>query len=811
MQMLLLVYIHECNYHGPSAVSAGTELRLGTCKHDFATMLPAVAVLWLVTALVTGVPAELVPRITFQHGDPSRSVNVFTQPSVQNYDQFQLSGDQETLYVGARDRILALSTKDPINVQLLREIYWPPDEGQISNCKTKARKETECFNFIRLLLPVNDTHLYTCGTNAFSPHCTYIDLNTFSLPTNHMNETVVTDGKGRSPFDPRHKRTSVMAEGELYTGTSYNFLGNDPVILRTLGNKTSLKTEASLGWLHSDASFVGSFYIPGSESDGKVYFFFEETAKEFDFFDKLTVSRVARVCKNDVGGDKVLQRKWTTFLKAQLVCSHRNNFPFNVLRHVAFLYPGDPQKSTFYGVFSSQWQVGGSSSSAVCSFKLKDIETVFNGNYKEQNKESSKWTRYTGPVSNPRPGSCSSGKFSDTDLNFMKDHFLMDDQVSPVGKDPVLIKQSVSYTQIAIDSVQALHGTYTVMYLGTGTGSLHKAVLVKDGTESHIIEELDLLPNSEPIETLQLVPSKEILYVGSTAGILQIPLANCSVYRTCFECILARDPYCAWNLQSRECQSTPKDGNLAFWLQDIETGNPNSTCLSPTSKLRSTRPGPDTDNPPMRAENYTASYNTILKLQCPELSSLATYSWKRLGQATEKQMVTSKETLIVIVRSDTLGLYECWANENGFKYKVAQYWVKDPNGVDVSHRGTGDGNFGLENDLSFSSHEQNYYKPFVAVTVLLTLTLCGGLFLTLYTCRDRIKVKSKIQGCSTPETEKLSASKQPDKTPLNGLYQNVGNFAQPCCPMGRANGNMDVDNNSVNMMPNGAMEGAADV
>ncbi|XP_075049029.1 semaphorin-4A isoform X2 [Mixophyes fleayi] len=769
-------------------------------------MPPSSASQWLVMALLISVHAELMPRITFQHGDPSRSVNIFTSTDVQNYDQFHLSGDKETLYVGARDNILAFSTKDPGNIQLIQEIYWPPDMGQINNCKTKARKETECFNFIRLLLPVNDTHLYTCGTNAFSPHCTYVDLKTFSLPTNEKNETMAADGRGRSPFDPRHKRTSVMADGELYTGTSYNFLGNDPVIFRTLGSKTSLKTEASLGWLHSDASFVGSFYIPGPEPDGKVYFFFEETAKEFDFFDKLTVSRVARVCKNDVGGDKVLQRKWTTFLKAQLVCSHLDNFPFNVLRHVAVLYPEDPQRSTFYGVFSSQWQVGGSSSSAVCSFKLRDIEAVFNGNYKEQNKESSKWTRYTGPVSSPRPGSCSSGKFSDTDLNFMKDHFLMDDQVSPVGRDPVLIKQSVSYTQIAIDSVRALHGTYTVMYLCTDTGSLHKAVLVNGGKESHIIEELNLLPNSEPIETLLLVPNKEILYIGSAAGILQVPLANCSVYRTCFECILARDPYCAWNGQHRECQRfLPKgDSDKEVWVQDIETGNPNNTCLGP--KGRVLRP----ESPPMRAKNYTVSYNTILKLECPELSSLATYSWKRLPQAPEKLMVTSKESLIVIVRSDTLGQYVCWANENGFEYKVAQYWVKDPNGVDVSHKST-TGN-DMENDLYVSSQGQNYYKPFVAVTVMLTLTLCGSLCLALYTCRDRIKANRKIQGCSTPETEKLSASKQPEKNPLNGFYQTASNLTKPCCvPMGRANGNMDVDNNSVNLTSNGGMEGASDV
>lgn len=48
----------------------------------------------------------------------------------------------------------------------------------------------------------------------------------------------------------------------------------------------------------ADAAFVASFSIPG---DDKVYFFFEETADEFDFFERLLVPRVARVCKVGAG------------------------------------------------------------------------------------------------------------------------------------------------------------------------------------------------------------------------------------------------------------------------------------------------------------------------------------------------------------------------------------------------------------------------------------------------------------------------------------------------------------------------------
>lgn len=134
-----------------------------------------------------------------------------------------------------------------------------------------------------------------------------------------------------------------------------------------------------------------------------VYFFFEETASEFEFFEKLHTSRVARVCKvrgqgrgaglamgepmgrwqrrgrapraqwergrsggrsvpdsapgsqNDVGGDKLLQKKWTTFLKAQLLCTQPGQLPFNVIRHAVLLPSAASAEPRVYATFSSQW------------------------------------------------------------------------------------------------------------------------------------------------------------------------------------------------------------------------------------------------------------------------------------------------------------------------------------------------------------------------------------------------------------------------------------------------------------------------
>lgn len=43
----------------------------------------------------------------------------------------------------------------------------------------------------------------------------------------------------------------LLAEGELYTGTVSNFLGNDPTISRTQSLRPT-KTESSLNWLQGD-------------------------------------------------------------------------------------------------------------------------------------------------------------------------------------------------------------------------------------------------------------------------------------------------------------------------------------------------------------------------------------------------------------------------------------------------------------------------------------------------------------------------------------------------------------------------------
>lgn len=59
----------------------------------------------------------------------------------------------------------------------------------------------------------------------------------------------------------------------------------------------------------------------------------------------------------------------------------------------------------------------------------------------------------------------SSLQMPDRVLNFIKDHFLMD---SPVRSQPLLLQSQWRYQRLGVHRAQGLHGTYDVLFLGTG-------------------------------------------------------------------------------------------------------------------------------------------------------------------------------------------------------------------------------------------------------------------------------------------------------------------------------------------------------
>lgn len=59
--------------------------------------------------------------------------------------------------------------------------------------------------------------------------------------------------------------------------------------------------------------------------------------------------------QGDQGGLRTLQKKWTSFLKARLICSRPDSgLVFNVLRDVFVLRAPGPKEPVFYALFTPQ-------------------------------------------------------------------------------------------------------------------------------------------------------------------------------------------------------------------------------------------------------------------------------------------------------------------------------------------------------------------------------------------------------------------------------------------------------------------------
>ncbi|NXF44097.1 SEM4G protein, partial [Oceanites oceanicus] len=592
-----------------------------------------------------------------------------------NYSTLLLEDDRGILYVGARGAIFALNSSDVADGSH-RTIHWEASPEKQMDCLQKGKNnKTECFNHVRFLQRLNSTHLYACGTYAFHPLCTAIDADRFKLPT-HFEE-----GKEKCPYDPARGYTGLIVDGGLYTATRYEFRSL-PDIRRNL-HQRPLKTEESpLHWLN-DAEFVASVLVQESKDspvgdDDKIYYFFTERAGEetTSFFDKsqvARVARVARVCKSDVGGKKILQRKWTSFMKARLVCY----IPYyEVLRSVCSLDGGGWASTVFYATFtlSAQWRT--MEASAVCRYSISAVQRAFEGPYMEYQDSARKWSRYDGMVPEPRPGSCitdrsrrkgynSSQDLPNSVLDFVKLHPLMFEEVKPAGGEPLLVKKSVAYSQLAVDRVRALDGrSYDVLFMGTGDGWIHKAVVVGSGI--HIVEEVQVFRDPQPVESLVISHAQRSLYVGAASGILQVPLASCARYASCYDCILARDPYCAWD--GRACRATATTDSTGL-VQDIQSGN--EGCRSSSGRVCVPAGS-------LPWKNRTVLQGDDVLLPCDQRSNLARAVWLLNGSEApgtgQDRLRVGVDGLLV---TDTLpqhsGTYRCYGEERGLRTLLAAY------------------------------------------------------------------------------------------------------------------------------------------
>ncbi|XP_009074508.1 PREDICTED: semaphorin-4G-like, partial [Acanthisitta chloris] len=260
-----------------------------------------------------------------------------------------------------------------------------------------------------------------------------------------------------------------------------------------------------------------------------------------------------------------------------------------------------------------------------------------------------------------RKGYTSSQNLPNSVLSFVKLHPLMFEEVKPDGGEPLLVKKSVAYSQLAVDRVQALDcHSYDVLFMGTGDGWIHKAVVV--GSSIHIVEEVQVFRDLQPVESLVISHAQRSLYVGAASGIVQVPLASCARYTSCYDCILARDPYCAWD--GRTCRATTTAMDSTGLVQDIQTGK--RGCWS--SSGRASLPW----------KNRTVLQGDDVLLPCDQRSNLARAVWllngsEVLGAGQDRLRVGVDGLLVTDTLPQHSGEYRCYGEERGLQTLLAAY------------------------------------------------------------------------------------------------------------------------------------------
>uniref|UniRef100_A0A8C1Z4R4 Sema domain, immunoglobulin domain (Ig), short basic domain, secreted, (semaphorin) 3Ab n=1 Tax=Cyprinus carpio TaxID=7962 RepID=A0A8C1Z4R4_CYPCA len=600
-------------------------------------------------------------------------------PNSSAYHTFLLDEEKGRLFVGAKDHVLSFNLVD-INLDM----------------------DLECSNFIKVLQPFNQTHVYVCGTGAFHPICAYVEVgkrpedNIFRLGSSNFE-----NGRGKSPYDPKLLTASMLIDGELYAGTSADFMGRDFAIFRTLGKHHPIRTEQhDSRWLN-DPRFVSVHLIPESDNpeDDKIYLFFRENAIDGEQISKATHARIGQLCKNDFGGHRSLVNKWTTFLKARLICSvpglNGIDTHFDELQDVFLMSSKDPKNPIIYAVFTTSSNIF--KGSAVCMYSMADIRRVFLGPYAHRDGPNYQWVPFLGRVPYPRPGTCpsktfdgfeSTKDFPDDVITFARSHPAMYNPVFPINNRPIIIKTDVDYqfTQIVVDRVEAEDGQYDVMFIGTDMGTVLKVVSIPRGTwhdlEEVLLEEMTVFREPTAITAMELSTKQQQLYLGSAIGVSQMPLHRCDVYgKACAECCLARDPYCAWD--GSQCSRYFPTAKRRTRRQDIRNGDPLTQCS-------------DLQHHVYGVENSSSF------LECSPKSQRALIYWQfqRHGEdhkqeSDERVLGTEQGLLIRTLHQKDSGVYYCHAVEHGFIQTLLRLTlnvIHNEHLDDLLHRDTPDSN-----------------------------------------------------------------------------------------------------------------------
>uniref|UniRef100_A0A8D8VNF5 Plexin-A2 n=1 Tax=Cacopsylla melanoneura TaxID=428564 RepID=A0A8D8VNF5_9HEMI len=477
------------------------------------------------------------------------------------------------IYVGAVNQLYQL-TQDLEMVQ--SEMTGPQDDStecSVMYCPNTAVKRPTDNHNKALVIDYTTTRLITCGSIQQGT-CTVRSLQNISDIVQNVREAVVANNAKASTFafiapgPPKPPSTHVMYVGVTFTGNS-PYRSEVPSIASRSLDPDRMFQIADVAVTTGTRMFVNNLareryiinYVYGFESVGFSYFL--TTQLRSNIGNSPYISKLVRICHDDPN--------YYSYTEIPITCNSNSGKQYNLVQAGFVGKPGSDlakdmgitaQDDVLFAVFAESENPEGEgsnrpkNSSALCIYSLASIRRKFMQNIKAC--FSGQGNRGLDFIS---PGHAC----VQTKLQTIGEDFCGLDVNTPLGgEQPIeavaVLNFSVRTTAVAATST----GDYTVVFIGTETGHLKKVVVE---TSSIAIEYGDVKVDEGAIVNADLHLDQKAmhLYVMTERRVSKVKVQECKLYKTCWDCLNRKDPYCGWcSLENKcslrsDCQDAAKD------------------------------------------------------------------------------------------------------------------------------------------------------------------------------------------------------------------------------------------------------------
>ncbi|XP_075218268.1 plexin A isoform X1 [Lycorma delicatula] len=532
-------------------------------------------------------------------GALSNIVKTFGDDSTERFNHLVVDKNTGRVYIGAVNRLYQLS---PDLERVMVEVTGPRDDApecSVIDCPSSAvKKPTDNVNKA-LVIDYSTTRLISCGS-VYQGICLVRNLHNISHVFQEVKEAVVANNATAStvafiaPGPPKPPVTQVMYVGVTYTGNS-PYRSEVPAVSSRSLEPDKMFMIAETAVTTGTRMFVNSLarerypihYIYGFSSEGFSYFLTQQMkhSSQSPF-----VSKLVRVCHEDFN--------YYSYTEIPIECITGSGRSYNLVQAGYVGKPGSDlatvlgitaQDDVLFAVFSeSEHREGESSSkpsqySALCVYSLKAIRRKFMQNIK---------TCFTGIGNRGLDFISPSHPCILTKLQTIGEDFCGLDVNTPLGGEtPMSVTPVLTFNHHLTAVAATSTGDYTVVFLGTSTGHLKK-VVVESSSSATEYGDLLVSDNSSVNADLHFDSQLMHLYVMTERKVSKVKVQECNVYKSCLDCLGAKDPYCGWcSLENKcslrsDCQDAAKDA--LYWISYKSGRCTTITQVTPNQLQRTT-------------------------------------------------------------------------------------------------------------------------------------------------------------------------------------------------------------------------------